>query len=271
MIPERLPFDGLLLDMDGVLWKGNEFIEENINFVREWIDTGKEIRFLTNNSTRTRNYYREKLRRAKINVEKDKIITSAWGTSQWLKKKGIKEVFVIGEEGLIKEIEDQEIRTINDPETVLTGHKIPQAVVIGMDRSFTYRKLWAGLLVIDKGGLFVVTNEDATFPLPDGRAPGGGSLASALKTASGKKPDVVIGKPHSPLFEYAMNNLKIPKMRVLMVGDRLETDILGAKRMGLVSLLLFTGITSKEDIRESSIKPDHVAKDLIEFAETFEK
>lgn len=262
---EDSSFKALFLDMDGVIWRGDTFIEKNIRPIQNWVKEGREILFLTNNSTESREFYAKKLKNVGIEVNEEKIITSAWATSLWLKEKAIKKVFVIGEVGLVEEIKAQEIEVIDDAEMILEGREETEAVVIGMDRGFTYRKLWAGLKTIDGGGLFIVTNEDPDFPLPEGRAPGAGALSSALQTASGEEPTVVIGKPERPLFEFALKILKVPKEKILVIGDRLKTDILGGKRAGLKTLLVLTGIDSKKDIVKGNLRPDFVAEDLENF------
>ncbi len=264
MTSKIFDYDAIIFDMDGVIWRGENTIEENITFIRRWKEMGKVVRFLTNNSTKTREHYMERLRKVGINVRSDEIVTSSWAAAQWLKRKGIDEVFLIGEEGLISEIERVGIKVIKDPFLVIKEKKSPPAVVLGMDRGFTYYKLWAGMIVIERGGLFVVTNEDATYPVPGGKAPGGGSLASALKRASGKRPNVVVGKPNRYLFHFALRDTKIPKKRILMVGDRIETDIKGANRIGIDSILVLTGVSSMEDVNSSSIKPKYVVGSLDE-------
>jgi 4-nitrophenyl phosphatase len=258
-----LTFKALLLDMDGVLWRGETLIQANIEPVRKWIKEGGKAAFLTNNSTKSRIFYVKKLNNLGIKVSVKEIITSAWVASLWLKERGIKRVFVIGEDGLKSEIEGQGISVVWNPDVILNGGERVEALVIGMDREINYRKLWAGLVALDKGATFLATNLDPNYPTSSGRAPGGGSLVRALETASERSPDVVIGKPEPFLFKHALRVLSVRNEDALVVGDRLSTDILGAKRTGIKSLLVLTGISRAEEIGD--VKPDFVAGDLYTF------
>jgi HAD superfamily hydrolase (TIGR01450 family) len=132
-----------------------------------------------------------------------------------------------------------------------------------MDPELNYRKVTVAVRLILNGAAFVATNTDGTFPAPDGLYPGTGMVVGALQFASGKKP-YIAGKPHPAIFQAALKRLGVHAGDTLMIGDRLETDIKGANELGIDSAVLLTGVTSREDISQSSIKPDFIFKDLIE-------
>jgi 4-nitrophenyl phosphatase len=258
-------YRAIFLDMDGVLWRGERVIYENVEVVKRWEREGIKIIYLTNNSTRKREYHLEKLKGLGLNPEMEDILTSSFVTAIWLKNRGIKEVFVIGEEGLIHEISSYSIKIEDDVESLIRGSKNVDAVVVGMDRNISYTKLWTAQRCIERGSLFCVSNTDRTYPVHDGVAPGGGAIVAAIEASTSKSPDVIIGKPHPPIFEEALRRVSCSREEILVVGDRIDSDIEGAKGMGLDSLLVLTGITDREKIPLESC-PNYIVKTLKEFS-----
>ncbi|MCZ7542482.1 MAG: HAD hydrolase-like protein [Anaerolineae bacterium] len=137
-------------------------------------------------------------------------------------------------------------------------------VVAGIDRGLTYAKVATANRLIREGATFIGTNPDRTFPLPTGPAPGAGSILAAIATASDQEP-TIIGKPYAAMFEQALDVVQTPAARTAMVGDRLETDILGGQRAGLRTVLVCTGINRREDLAASPVQPDFVFDDLPDF------
>ena len=135
------------------------------------------------------------------------------------------------------------------------------ALVVGMDRDLTYDKLASALVALRRGARFIATNEDETFPTPNGPLPGAGAMVGALR-GMGFVPDVVIGKPSPIAFRMALDAFDLSAKRVVMIGDRLETDILGAHAAGLDTALVLSGISSCEDIGRHGIRPTWIADDL---------
>ncbi len=242
-------YDLLLIDLDGVVWLRNEPIAgavETLNRVHD--EKGMEIRFITNNSTRHRREVAETLRRIGVRwAEQHHVITSASTLADLSSVIGIKRCFVVGERGLAMELEERGVVIGNEGD-----------VCVGMDRSFNYEKLTNALRNILAGGLFLATNEDRTFPTPDGPIPGAGSMVSAISGACGRPPDVVVGKPNPIMF--LMASIQAGAKRPLVIGDRIETDILGALRAGMDSALVLTGAT--KDVREVKPRPKYILRSL---------
>ena len=135
-------------------------------------------------------------------------------------------------------------------------------VVVGLDRSFDYRKMAIAMSCIRRGALFVATNTDATVPSEGGELPGAGSIVSAIAACAGRGPDLVVGKPNPRSFEIALEKLGLEGEEVLVIGDRLETDIAGAARLGLDSALVLTGVAREGDLAGKGPKPTYVLDSL---------
>ncbi len=237
-----IPCRALLVDMDGVLWRGHTPIPENIEVLKEW---SLPKVFLTNNSTKGRARYRDRIRALGIEVDLDHILTSSYAAARWLQKRGYRQAFVVGEEGLVEELEAQGIEVHTDPRWILEeGHR-PEAVVVGTDHGLTYEKIWAAQRAITEGAIFVATNSDATYPVESGLAPGAGTILAAVQTAAGRAPHVIMGKPSPILFTQALEILGVRPEEALMIGDRWDTDIVGARKLGIPALWVLTGITQK--------------------------
>jgi 4-nitrophenyl phosphatase len=248
---------GLILDMDGVLWEGDAPLPgmpEFFHFLRE-----RGIRFLlaTNNASLTTESYVKKLQQMGAAVGLDEILTSAMATTEFLKKtvRPGERAFVIGEEGLVRAVASAGLQ-VSDPEALDA-----QYVVCGMDRSLTWNKLAAATINLHHGARLIGTNADVTFPTERGIAHGNGAILAALTAASGARP-TVIGKPYPAIFQMAVKKLGLSKARIAVVGDRLETDILGAKNAGLKSILVLTGVTRRTDLKKTRIHPTWVVEDL---------
>lgn len=255
-----------VFDLDGVLYLGETAIPHAADAVRRLQDSGKAVYFLTNNSGRTRADYVEKLARVNaLVVPESSIFTSAYATALYLKARGAagKSVFVIGEPGLAQELaESGAMRTVTIPDSVPPGDI--NYVVVGIDRQFTYDKLRFAHAAITRGtAQFIATNRDSTFPMETGEIPGGGSLVAALATAAGREP-ITIGKPQTHAYEAILQAAQLPAAQSVMVGDRLDTDIAVGKRAGAQTVLVLTGVTSREtaDAAPPEWTPDTIIGDL---------
>lgn len=256
---------GIIFDMDGVLYRGDQPIE-GAKEVVEYLKS-KKIPFvlLTNNSTRNAKMYREKLHKMGIDVEEDRIITSGYATAQYLKKHFKKgKVFVIGEKGLIEEIKSIGWEIVSFEEIKERWGSIDY-VVVGLDTKLTYEKLKYACLAIRSGAKFIGTNPDTTYPSEIGIVPGTGSIIASLKASTDVEP-LIIGKPNEPVYEIVREKLDADEIWV--VGDRLDTDIVFAKKINAKSIMVLSGINSLEDIEKSEFKPDLVLasiKELLEY------
>lgn len=251
----------LLIDLDGVLWRGNKFLDINIVAIKKLILKSYKIVFMTNNATRSRIEYRNRLARAGINVDINDIYTSAYLLALYILKKEIKPVFVIGESGLYHELITNNIPVVSDVEKV--GY-----VVVGLDRYLTYHKLTKALKYLMSGALFLAANTDPVYPVGDHLEPGTGAIVSFLSTALGRGPDFIAGKPNTWIIEVITSKYNVSNTEILIIGDSIYTDLpLGLKK-NIDTLLVLTGITSKEDLNKIAEKPTFVVNDLSEAIDT---
>lgn len=253
----------LIIDMDGVLYRGNVAIPGAVEFL-DWL-AERQFPFvlLTNNATLHPEDYARKLAKLGMRVPADRILTSAVATAGYLARNFAPEtrVFIIGEGGLERCIAERGF-TITDQN--------PDVVVVGLDRQVTYEKLSTATLAIQAGAHFVATNPDRTLPTERGELPGAGALVAAIVAATDREP-VVIGKPETAAIETALDWLQQPRERTAMLGDRLETDILGAQRAKLPTILVLTGITREPPPESSSLRPTWVWTDLKELRDAWER
>lgn len=246
---------GVIADMDGVLWRGDQPLPGLADFF-DWLRS-QDIPFAlaTNNSSKSPADYLQKLARMGVNtLNEGQILTSGTATASYLAAHyppGTL-IHVLGGDGL---------RHVIAQAGFVIAQDGVQAVVVGVDFDLTYARLKRACQLIRGGADFIGTNADATFPLPDGLAPGAGSLLAAVSTATGRSP-VIIGKPAAPMFEAALRRLGTSPAHTLMIGDRLNTDIEGALRAGLRTALVLTGVTTRDDLAASAIQPDAIYDDL---------
>jgi len=252
-------YDAYFIDMDGVIWIGDRVIENAVRAVNILHEKGK-ILFLTNNSTKSRSSYVKALFNAGIRwASEEDVVSSGYATALYLKRHyGRGKAYVIGEEGLVEELVSQGFEIASSEDC----WKKVDFVIVGMDRKFSYEKLWSAMTAVRNGALYIATNLDPTFPTERGLAPGAGSMVSAVSTGAGREPDVVIGKPSRVMFEVAMEIAGTSN--ALVIGDRLDTDVKGAKSAGLRSLLVLTGVTKLDDLDKSEVKPDYILNNLAE-------
>ncbi len=242
----------VIVDMDGVLWRGPQVMSG----VHAFFETvrARGIRFVlaTNNATKPARSYVERLANLGIAIREEEVITSPQATAAFLAEKAPKaHVFVIGEAGLIEALERAGLRVANDAPDTATH------VVVGLDRGLSYAKLAEACLLIRRGAAFIGTNPDLTFPSERGLTPGNGAILAALQAATGVAP-LVIGKPEPEMFRQALRRLNGTPEDTAVIGDRLDTDILGGKRMQLTTLLVLSGVTTESDLAQSAIQPDYV-------------
>jgi 4-nitrophenyl phosphatase len=252
---------GLILDMDGVLWKDSISIGD-LHLIFDRIRTRDlKVVLATNNATSTVDEYLSKLRGFDVTLEPWQIVTSAEALAHSLLKafpqKGA--VFVVGENGVISELCKNGFDPITDPD----NESSVIAVVGGMDRALTYQKIRTASLHIRAGAAFYGTNPDATFPTPKGLVPGAGSILAAIETAAQVKP-IIIGKPSPFMFELSAERMGLSKDEILVVGDRLETDIAGGQAVGSRTALVLSGVSTHKQAVEWFPQPDLIAKDLSE-------
>lgn len=269
------------LDLDGVVWRGPQLLPGVREALEGVLGRGLDLRYVSNNSTAHRDTVSERLAGLGLPSGSERVLTSGFVTGRWLRER-LPEgapVLVVGESGLLQELREAGLAPYHPgdqggrPGCSSPGETAPVAVVVGMDRSFSYETLAAAQAAILGGALFVATNPDATFPTPDGLLPGAGSIVAAVAAASGQEP-VLMGKPGLALAEVLALVTGVPAACTLFVGDRLSTDIAMGRAAGMVTALVLTGITTESDLAtlptagggsgesDDSILPDHVIHDL---------
>lgn len=251
----------LIIDMDGVLYRGHRPLPGAKEFLQHLEEREIAYTLVTNNATRTPEEYVALLKEMGIEVSPRRILTSALATADYLRNilpQGAR-LYLIGEEGLYSALAARGFEF---------GTREVEAVVVGMDRQLTYEKLKTATIAIRQGARFVGTNPDKSFPAEEAIVPGAGAILAAIEAATGVKP-TVIGKPEPILFQMALQRMGATEKETAVIGDRLETDILGGQRCGLTTILVLTGVTQKQDLEASDIKPDYVFPDLIHLDEAF--
>ncbi len=244
----------VILDMDGVLWRGQEALPGVPEFFHFLSQHGIKYALATNNSTRTADMFVEKLAQFGVPARAEQVITSSVATAAYIRHHFPLDtpIYVVGETGIKQALAEAGYR--EDPDRA-------RLVVVGLDFNVTYDRLRIATLRIREGAAFIGTNGDRTFPTPEGLVPGNGALLAAISTATDVQP-IIIGKPGTAMFEVALERLGTTPQNTLMVGDRLETDILGGVNAGMPTVLVLTGTTTAEQAREAPIQPDMVCETL---------
>jgi 4-nitrophenyl phosphatase len=252
----------VILDMDGVLWRGSHTLDGVPEAFRAMAGRDLKVAVATNNATVEASTVVRRLAEAGVEFPLERVLTSADAAAGYLARHlpPLRRVFVIGEAPLARALR------MGGCEIVANAEDSPQAVVVGMDRALDWPKLTAATLAIRAGAAFIGTNPDRTFPSERGIGPGNGAVLAALQAATGIAPTIV-GKPEPHLFLEAARRLHAEADEVLVVGDRLETDIVGGQRAGMATALLLTGVTTRQQSETSEIRPTVVLDDLPALAE----
>lgn len=256
-------FEAFVFDLDGVVYRGTLPLPHAIEVLNLLHATGRQVFFLTNNSGATRQQYAAKLQAMGYpHARPEQFITSGWATALYLKRafEAGTPLFVVGEPGLKQELTEAGF-------TVLEGiqSEPPAAVVVGIDRAFSYERLAQAQHAILNGAHFIATNTDATYPAEDRLLPGAGAMVAAIETATGRKP-IVIGKPNPQILMPFIERGWLQPERTLLIGDRLDTDIALANRLHIPCALVLTGVSTREDIEAAPLDqlPQWVLSDLSE-------
>ncbi|HEY80761.1 MAG TPA: HAD family hydrolase [Anaerolineae bacterium] len=258
-MPLKPPFSSLkawLIDMDGVLYHGARPLPAASDFIHALQETHTPFLFLTNNATRTPAAYVQRLGEMGIRVHEDAIFTSALATVYYVNKNfpPPRQVLVVGGDGIRVDLEEAGYR--------LTGQADEaELVVSAMDTEANYALCAEATLAIRAGAPWVQTNPDRTFPSERGIVPGAGAIQAFLEAATDQTP-IVIGKPQPGIFRQALTILGARPEETVMLGDRLETDILGGHRAGLKTICVLTGIASREQAEAYDPRPDWIIEDL---------
>ena len=250
-------YHALLLDMDGVLYRGHERMPGVAELFDFCAKNGIMTACITNNATMTPEQFSEKLAGMDITYPAANIINSPIGTRLWLESQAPQgtKIFCIGMNGL---------RTALFADGYyVESADAPAYVIVGLDTEMTYAKLRQACLLINAGARFIGTNPDVSLPVAEGLVPGCGALLAFLQAATGVEP-FIIGKPGATMFHIAIKLLGADAKRTLTIGDRLDTDVAGSLAAGLTSGLVLTGVATTADVATAtaSSKPDVVYADL---------
>ncbi len=258
-------FDSLLLDLDGVVYRGKQPIAGAVEAIAKARLLGKTVGYITNNASRTPEQIAEQLRGFGIELEASEVIGSAAAAAKLLASKiSSGKILVVGGEGLRSEIRKLGFEVVD------FASAEPVAVVQGFSPEVGWPQLAEAAFAIQNGAIWIATNQDWTIPLEGGIAPGNGTLVGAVHTAVGILPEFA-GKPFRPIFDSALETLKITNP--LVIGDRLDTDIKGAITAGFNAALVLTGIARNKELlgARSDERPNFVLANLLELFESYPK
>lgn len=248
---------GFLIDMDGVIFKGHQLIAGAERFIERVRREGYPFLFLTNNSQRTRRDVVTKLKRMGIEVGEEHIFTCAMATARFLaRQKPHGTAYVIGEGGLLQALH-QNGYSIVDVD--------PDYVVVGEGRTMTSESLEVATRLILGGAKLIATNLDPNCPTASGIRPGCGAIVSFLETSTGKKA-LSVGKPSPLMMRAARKQLNLATSQTVMIGDTMETDIMGGVQMGYQTVLTLSGGTRREDLANFAFRPDHIIESVAHLA-----
>ena len=260
--------DTFLFDCDGVLWRGDTSIPGGVEAIKFLKARNKKIYFVTNNSTKSRQEYKNKFIGLGYPIEFEQIMCTAFATGFYMRNvlKFQGKAYLLGRPGFKQEMNEIGIETSEvgpDPTTGGLGDwsNIPldpdiTGVVVGFDEHFSFKKLTlAATYLSDPNCMFIATNEDNALPMGTKVVlPGSGSLLAAVKCVSEREP-IVIGKPHSPIFQCLQAMTDIDQPKTVMIGDRLGTDIAFGNRNGMKTVLTLSGVTSRDQLQKELTKP----------------
>jgi NagD protein len=244
---------GFLIDMDGVLYRGTQMIAGADRFVRALRAAGRPFLFLTNNSQRTRRDVATKLCRLGIDAGEEHVFTCAMATARFLaQQKPNGTAFVIGEGGLLTALHNNGYAIVD---------RDPDYVVVGEGRTISFEMVETALNMVLGGAKLVATNLDPNCPTQHGMRPGCGALVAMLETASGVRA-FSVGKPSPIMLRGARKELGLTTDQTVVVGDTMETDILGGAQMGYKTVLVLSGSTRREDLARYAYRPDVVVDSI---------
>lgn len=253
----RFPYRGWLFDLDGTVYLGEALIPGAAEALAALRADGRRVAFLSNKPLQTRDDYAANLRRLGVSATADEVINSSLVLARHLRALDPgAPVFVIGEPPLLAELTAHGFE-VRDDERV-------RWVVIAFDRTFTYAKLNTALQAVLGGARLIATNPDRTCPVEGGQIPDCAGMIAAVEAVTDRKVETIVGKPSPIILEVALAALGCSPAESVMVGDRIETDMVMGKRQGLATILVLSGVTRPGDPRIAALAPDHVLRSIEE-------
>jgi HAD superfamily hydrolase (TIGR01450 family) len=253
----RLPHRGWLFDLDGTVYLGEALVPGAAETIGALRADGRRVAFLSNKPLETRGDYARKLTRLGVPAAADDVINSSLVLARHLATLDAgAPVFVIGEPPLIAELRAHGFE-------VRADHRV-RWVVIAFDRTFDYAKLNTALQAVRQGARLIATNPDRTCPTADGEIPDCAGMTAAVEAVTAARVEIVVGKPSPIILDVALARLGVPAAESVIVGDRIETDIVMGKQRGLATVLVLSGVTRADDPRVAEIAPDLVLPSIRE-------
>ena len=249
-----------MLDMDGTFYLGNRILEGSLDFLDAVEATGRTVLFLTNNSSKSADYYVEKLKRMNVRAPFLNILTSGQATARYcLANFPGKKCFLLGNHILRAEFDKMGVQVDNEH---------PDYVVIAYDTELDYEKMTAVCDFVRAGLPYIATHPDYNCPTETGFIPDAGAIHAFIRASAGREPDHIIGKPNRDIMDYLVAREGVDKARTAMVGDRLYTDVAAGVNNGYTGILVLSGEATMEDVKVSDVEPDLIfdsVKDMIPF------
>ena len=253
----RLPYRGWLFDLDGTVYVGERLVPGAAELIADLRADGRRVAFLSNKPLETRADYARKLSRLGVPAEPDEVINSSLVLARHLRTVDPSApVFVIGEAPMLAEMRAHGFEVRDDARV--------RWVVIAFDRTFTYAKLDTALQAVKGGARLIATNPDRTCPVEGGEIPDCAGMIAAVEAVTDRRVELIVGKPSPIILEVALAALGVPAAESVIVGDRIETDIMMGKRSGLATVLVLSGVTRPDDPRIAALAPDHVVRSVAE-------
>ena len=259
--------DGFIFDLDGTVYLGESALPNAVDAIATLRQMGKRVLFVSNKPLEPRENYAQKLTKLGIPAEPDDVITSGFVMGYHLAhSEPHLNLYVVGEENLLNELRGHGLKVVNEfldqsPLDVIQPHGV-DAVIVAFDRTLDYRKLNTAYQALMGGARFFATNADKMCPMPGGGIPDAGGTIAALEHMTGSKVELLAGKPSKLIMSVALQRLNLPAERVMMVGDRLETDIFMGQQSGMQTAATMTGASTRADVARMAIPPTYVIENL---------
>jgi 4-nitrophenyl phosphatase len=251
-----MDYEGAVLDLDGTVYRGDELLPGAAAAVERLRAAGVRPLFVSNNPTKSREEYAERLRALGLEVEPGEVLSAGTVTTRFLAAEhGDDRIFLVGSDGLRRQFEAADLHLVADATTA-------DVLVVSWDREFGYGDMLAGYRALEAGATFYGTDPDLLFPAAEGMVPGSGSIINAVGGVVEREPAKVLGKPSPEAQRAVLETLGVPPERCVVVGDRLNTDVELGERAGMTTVLVRTGVATDADLADSDVQPDHVVGTL---------
>lgn len=243
-----------LLDMDGTFNLGDRLLDGSLRFIETLHELDKDFLFLTNNSSKHRRQYAEKITRLGLPIPEEKVFTSGEATALYLIEQHFSpSIYLVGTPALEEEFRQHGFQLEEDQ---------PQSIVLGFDTTLTYEKLWKLCDFVRAGLPYIATHPDFNCPTETGYMPDVGAMIAFVRTSTGREPDLVVGKPNRMIIDAVAHKLGLEIEEMAMVGDRLYTDIALGQSSGITTCLVLSGETRSEDLVNSPHQPTYCFENL---------